>query len=83
MYIQNLPKSQGKTQFPIRPDRPDFSFNTHLSISTGTYIYKNFNNQTPCSLPPKKTDFSLSFYVTYTCRRLGTCSRLLYQATYL
>lgn len=30
MYIQNLPKSQGKTQFPIRPDRPDFSSNTHL-----------------------------------------------------
>lgn len=37
MYTQNLPKSQGKTQFPIRPDRPDFSSNTHLHVSTGIY----------------------------------------------
>lgn len=82
MYIQNLPKSQGKTQFPIRPDRPDFSFENTPKKYRYTYI-KKFNNQTPCSLPPQKTVFSLSFYVTYTCRRLGTCSRLLYQATYL
>lgn len=64
MYIQNLPKSQGKTQFPIRPDRPDFSFNTHLG---GKYRYtyiKKSNNQTPCSLPPKKNGFLVEFLCT-------------------
>lgn len=61
MYIQNLPKSQGKTQFPIRPDRPDFSFSIHTYLKY-RYTYKKFNNQTPCSLPTKrKNGFLVEF----------------------
>lgn len=61
---------------------------TSPPIGTQVYRYTYKNSITkppvPCQ-PKKKTDFSLSFYVTYTCRRLGplgTCSRLpIYRAT--
>lgn len=60
---------------------------TSPSIGTQVYryIYKNPITKPPVPCPPKKTDFSLSFSVTYTYRRLGplgTCTRLpIYRAT--
>lgn len=58
MYIQNLPKSKGKTQFPIRPDRPDFSFNTHQG-GKYRYIYiKNSIIKPPVPCPPPKKRIS-------------------------
>lgn len=63
MYIQNLPKSQGKTQFPIRPDRPDFSFNTHEPKYR--YIYKNSITKPPVPCQPKeKNGFLVEFLPT-------------------